>query len=396
MALKIELVPPAADTQCPHPRSGHRVVVDDGNLYVLGGYNPDVADDDAVLEVLQTRIFIQMWKFNFFSHCWKAVPMTGDSPTALASHSASIHGNTVFTFGGSGIPFGIVSSNDVCVSRVGADIDCVYWKKLDVIGDQPEKKYGQCQVLDWPNFYIIGGTTGFIYNLDVHRLDLQTCNWECIYSNFNNLDTSDSDPEGRYRHEVVLHNNTIFVLGGGQSIETFTLQKIPCFDLSTNRWHVRRTLPEPDFNSLRHQGEQNITGYPKDRKCHSCVHYKNYAYIFGGRCILQVYGDLWRLNLDTLQWNCLITSQLSPFKAFFHSAAVTNSGCMYIFGGVLSVSDDKRSNSVHKVWLDVPSLQELVWSRLSDSFHACRSPKIADELLKYGVPIAFVKRLWNE
>ena len=28
----------------PEPRSGHRVVVDGGNLYSIGGYNPDFAD----------------------------------------------------------------------------------------------------------------------------------------------------------------------------------------------------------------------------------------------------------------------------------------------------------------------------------------------------------------
>jgi len=28
----------------PEPRSGHRVVVDDGNLYSIGGYNPDFSD----------------------------------------------------------------------------------------------------------------------------------------------------------------------------------------------------------------------------------------------------------------------------------------------------------------------------------------------------------------
>lgn len=28
----------------PEPRSGHRVVVDQGNLYSIGGYNPDFSD----------------------------------------------------------------------------------------------------------------------------------------------------------------------------------------------------------------------------------------------------------------------------------------------------------------------------------------------------------------
>jgi len=33
------------DSNCiPEPRSGHRIVVDQGNLYSIGGYNPDFSD----------------------------------------------------------------------------------------------------------------------------------------------------------------------------------------------------------------------------------------------------------------------------------------------------------------------------------------------------------------
>ena len=28
--------------------------------------------------------------------------------------------------------------------------------------------------------YTIGGTTGFEYNMDIHRFDLTTCNWELV------------------------------------------------------------------------------------------------------------------------------------------------------------------------------------------------------------------------
>jgi len=35
----------SADDDCiPEPRSGHRVVLDQGNLYSIGGYNPDFSD----------------------------------------------------------------------------------------------------------------------------------------------------------------------------------------------------------------------------------------------------------------------------------------------------------------------------------------------------------------
>nr|KAG5701674.1 hypothetical protein BaRGS_027832 [Batillaria attramentaria] len=101
------------DDTVPFPRSGHRVVVDDGNLYVLGGYNPDVVDADVDdLDELNNRIFVQL--------------------------------------------------------------------------------------VEYPYLYIVGGTTGYIYNSDVHRLDLRTCQWECL---FDSQDTEDplEFPLGRFQ-----------------------------------------------------------------------------------------------------------------------------------------------------------------------------------------------------
>ena len=56
------------DTECPYARSGHRLVIDEGNLYVLGGYNPDVVDSDVEdEEELRKRIFVQVrWLFFAF------------------------------------------------------------------------------------------------------------------------------------------------------------------------------------------------------------------------------------------------------------------------------------------------------------------------------------------
>ena len=63
------------DSPTPHPRSGHRVVVTDGNLYALGGYNPDVVDSDVEdVEELTRRIFIQVWLgFETLSSCCEFV-----------------------------------------------------------------------------------------------------------------------------------------------------------------------------------------------------------------------------------------------------------------------------------------------------------------------------------
>ena len=44
----------------PEPRSGHRIVVDSGNLYSIGGYNPDFNDreNDADTYYPQFKVLI--------------------------------------------------------------------------------------------------------------------------------------------------------------------------------------------------------------------------------------------------------------------------------------------------------------------------------------------------
>lgn len=52
----------------------------------------------------------------------------------------------MFTYGGSGIPFGIVSSQDVHVCRLEPGAHTVTWSQLAATGDVPEKKYGHVSV----------------------------------------------------------------------------------------------------------------------------------------------------------------------------------------------------------------------------------------------------------
>ncbi|KAK7102646.1 kelch domain-containing protein 10-like [Littorina saxatilis] len=396
MSLRLELVPPAVDTASPHPRSGHKVVVDQGNLYALGGYNPDVVDSDLEdPREIEKRIFVQMWRFNFFSRRWKELNMTGDFPRCLASHTATLHGHTLLTFGGSGIPFGIVSSCDVHKCHVDPNSDTVKWTRLEVTGDVPESKYGHCQLLLGKHFYLVGGTTGFIYNTDVHRLDLETGTWQCIFDSPRGEDNVNEDeqdihnPIGRYRHEVAFHNNKILMIGGGQASRAFSLEKIPCFNLELSQWEQLQTSPAV----FDREQKVPVTGIPPARRCHSCVKFKNNVFVYGGRNVEEVLGDLWRLHLDTLQWTCIVFAHASPLKCFFHAADVTESGCMYILGGVTNDNEEVRTNAVHRVWLVVPVLQELAWSVISQRLHHDRSSDLPCRLLHAGVPREFTQRL---
>lgn len=75
-------------------------------------------------------------------------------------------------------------------------------------------------------------------------------------------------------------------------------------------------------------------------------------------------------------------------SSFFSSQA----GCMYIHGGVVNIHENKRTGSLFKIWLVVPSLLELCWERLLKSFpHLAQLTPI--QLLNLGLTQELIERL---
>ena len=130
-------------------------------------------------------------------------------------------------------------------------------------------------------------------------------------------------------------------------------------------------------------------GYPAARRCHSCVQLGTTAYICGGYNGQTIFGDLWMIDMTSMQWTRL--QAVLPEPAYFHSAGVTSSGLMVVHGGVVQI-DTCRSSKVFAIRLKVPSLKELCWEALLESdpgiLHQSRQ-----SLLQIGVPPDLVDRL---
>lgn len=65
---------------------------------------------------------------------------------------------------------------------------------------------------------------------------------------------------------------------------------------------------------------------------------------------------------------------------------------MYIHGGVVNMSGNRRTGSLYKVWLVVPSLLELTWEKLLKTFpHLAQLSSL--QLLNLGLTHTLIQRL---
>ncbi|CAL8111185.1 unnamed protein product [Orchesella dallaii] len=387
---EVEVEPLGGNHVCPplsgpDPRSGHRTVCDDANMYAYGGYLRTES-----LGAVEQRLFEELWCFNFAEERWKFLPAVGNTHTEVASHCAILYGNFLHVFGGTGVIFGESTSNELHT----CDLRSLQWEKVSTFGEAPKPQYGQAVVLDEARkcIYVIGGTTGFEFSMDVHMLHLPTKTWEALYI----CNGDQAEPRPRYRHEVAFDGKNIYVFGGGTATSAFGLKIVPIFNLETRKWKKVSTKGYSAGNLAGGQGGDSINGidalkeFPLRRKCFSSVQMGDDVYICGGCNNQTVYQDIWRFNIPKRQWHFLPIQMPTPLS--FHAASLTSEGCMYVFGGVTSIKRGVRTNQVFKIWLKIPKLKEMCWDVLLRYNKNLKTLK-REALMDIGIPYDFAKRV---
>ncbi|XP_069485702.1 kelch domain-containing protein 10 isoform X3 [Ambystoma mexicanum] len=275
----------------------------------------------------------------------------------------------------------------------------------------PPARSGHRCVADNSNLYVFGGynpdydESGGPENEDYPLFRELWC-YHFATGTWNQMGTDGYMPRELASMSVVLHGHNLVVFGGtgipfgesnGNDVHVCNVKykqwallscrgkkpnriygQIHAYNLETNVWEDIATKPH------------NKIGFPAARRCHSCVQIKNDVFICGGYNGDEILGDLWKLSLQTFQWVKLPAKMPEP--AYFHCAAVTPAGCMYIHGGVVNIQENKRTGSLFKIWLVVPSLLELCWEKLNKGF-----PQLAhlstQQLLQLGLSPGLIERL---
>ncbi|KAH3819904.1 kelch domain-containing protein 10-like [Dreissena polymorpha] len=364
------------------PRSGHRIVLDRHCLYSWGGYNADLWEREND-EHTRFPLLRELLEFNFTIGKWRKLTTTGQCPEGLASHTVIKINRHLLHLGGSGVPFGQSNSN----ALFDLNLDTLEWKCIlpEDQDNAPRPKYGQAMVCVDGYLYVVGGTSGYMYDMDVNRLNLADLTWESL------VPKSAYVPEERYRHEVVHFKDKLYMIGGGTALTAFPLNEIDSFDIVSHRWE--KVLTKPYHRKSRPKGV-----YPSPRKCHSChlvvdsMNQENAdIYLIGGMSESKIEQYLWRLNLPSLQWTMISPRLRLPVPVYFHASAISSEGCLCIFGGVTKI-DSERTNSLQTVWLTVPSLQAMSWhavcarldtASITDNVQGLREAGVPEQLLDF-------------
>ena len=126
-------------------------------------------------------MFKELWKFNLMSRKWTKIQLKGDAPTMLASHTAQFmqisRRPKMVVYGGTALPFGQNLSIKVHI----CDLITHKWESIETNDDElPMPLYGQASAAVDDDLYIIGGTSGHRYFMDVHHFNLTQKKWTLL------------------------------------------------------------------------------------------------------------------------------------------------------------------------------------------------------------------------
>ncbi|XP_042350434.1 leucine-zipper-like transcriptional regulator 1 homolog [Plectropomus leopardus] len=158
--------------------------------------------------------------------------------------------------------------------------------------------------------------------------------------------SSDAAPEELEEHTMVVHEGFLYVFGGMLD-SAYTKWRFPLwvFDIAKQKWvHCQGKTSSPQ------------TQMPTNRKGHSAVVVGSAMLVYGG--LIDMKGssqDFWSLDFDTMAWSLLSGSQQGssgPGPRHSHSA-MANHSCMYLFGGLKGLREQRdfwKWNSINHTW----------------------------------------------
>ncbi len=173
----------------PSPRDRHCAVVYNDAFYVFGGFDGSARVNDFhkydILEQEWTRILPNVLDMTL--------------PTSRHSHSAVVHNDSMWVFGGYDGSYRCDLFEYNFVTNI--------WTVVDTVGRIPRPRYRATCVMYNDHLILHGGHDGTRHLEDTHVLDLELKRWTSLVRIGN-------PPSSRDSHVSFIYNNAMYVFGG--------------------------------------------------------------------------------------------------------------------------------------------------------------------------------------
>ncbi|XP_022179263.1 kelch domain-containing protein 10-like [Myzus persicae] len=331
-------------------------------------------------------------KYNFIADRWETIKCM-NLPTYFNLTRILMSGNLIIVHGGKNFEYINEYTFRLFIGNLSKKnhFNCVQFEEIYSADGIPIiTEYGQPVHIEGKFVYFLNGTSEYQNEMDVYRLDLCTKKWQLLCQACGQHPRTDES----LRREVAYYDDHLYTFGGvhvmiqHKNMFLDTFEKIQVFDISTNKWQYFKTLP--DIKNLS-------SPYPANR-CYygwaQCVTQPEYVYMSGGSDNLNFFSDIWRLNLNTLQWCNLMPCKL-PKSMFLHSSTVVPSGRIYFHNGIVSTDSINvhQKDDILCAWVKIPKLIDICWDAMLYYFKNQLFKLSIEDLENLGLPSEYYERI---
>uniref|UniRef100_A0A3P9IPU5 Kelch domain containing 1 n=1 Tax=Oryzias latipes TaxID=8090 RepID=A0A3P9IPU5_ORYLA len=287
-----------------------------------------------------------------------------DACPVRSSHTAFIHGNTLYAWGGYQVVAGqdvVLPSNEIWL----CDLDSGMWERKEMTGDIPPHSPGFCGSNINSTLYVFGGCDPGGYSNQMFSVDMSKpcCSWRKV------LNSTGKTPSPRNKHSCWVHKDRLIYFGGyGCKTMSEVQNAFPSsFIVEEMSW---TTIGDTLFQCLGWNSEVNVFdtrtstwsmpetrgSAPSPRGCHASALMGNKGFITGGVETAEL--DIFCLDLETWTWT-QFDFQLScaPLGRSMHTMTSTSDHTIFVYGGLgtdgNTLSDAWLFNTKRREWTKV-------------------------------------------
>mmetsp|Transcript_33385 Transcript_33385/g.42648 ORF Transcript_33385/g.42648 Transcript_33385/m.42648 type:complete len:349 (-) Transcript_33385:526-1572(-) len=288
----------------PCERSGHATVIVGSTVFIFGGYG---GSDPVHLSDLHM--------FDLENRQWNKIRDKGDIPCPRTAFAMCYNDkNSIFLWGGTDHDLQGLADQDIYEFQ----IHYRKWNRVTTYnrGILDLRYFGRSATAYSDGILFFGGgVKGGRFTNELLRLDQISYRWE-------RMKTTGQMPSARYKHQAVLVDDKLYIVGGGCYLPPQDLIDVYVLCLKTWHWSVVQTVGD----------------VPEGRAAHTCEYdsVDQCIYMWGGfNKSLVPLQDLHKLCLKTLTWTPICDAKdnhnVPPCRSF-HSSCFYN-GALYSFNG---------------------------------------------------------------